>query len=199
MPYADTRGQLAQAFDELTPIANFAMMIQIHDQVATFSPAERRSLSQMLDRTEDFFDANDWYRCGWRWLLRRALNGEPNPVVNRTISHTELANSVCVVLSAICVCDGEAGMSDYEFLRGWTGLDLGDRSRIPADELNWSEFMAALEILQHASPNDQQKLAVAIATTVSGDALVSPEESVLVQVITQSLNCEATRLAPDKV
>ena len=114
----------------------------------------------------------------------------------RSISSGELASSVCVVLSVICVCDGETGMSDYEFLRGWTALDLGDASRIPAVELDWKSFVAALDVLRHALPNDQQRLMVSIANTVSGDALVSPEESVLVQVITYALQSVTTRLTP---
>ena len=196
VPYAETRGQLSQAFDDLTPIARFAMLVKIHDEVSALSASDRKSLVQMLDRIETSFAADDWCRHGWSWLLRQAVNGESEASESRSISHQELAGSMCVVLSVICVCDDETGMSDYEFLRGWTALGLGEASRIPADELDWRTFVAAIDVLRHSPPHVKQTLMVSIANTVSGDALVSPEESVLVQVITHSLQSVTARLTP---
>ena len=80
VPYAETRGQLSRAFDALTPVAKFAMLAKIHEQVATFDAADRNSLVQMLDRTEPNFAADDWCRHGWWWLLRQAVNGEGDEI-----------------------------------------------------------------------------------------------------------------------
>lgn len=201
VPYAETRTQLSAAFEDLPPGANFAMLAAIHENISANKPANHQVMLTFISRAKKQLADNDWYRHSWLWLLEKACraNEDVQEHDRRSVTASDVNKAACVVLSIICVCDGETGMSDYEFLRGWSASGLRDAVRIPGDELSWDSLIDALNILRYAREDVVEHLLAAISNTVAGDAVVSPEESVVVQVITKSLESQANWLTPTSV
>ncbi|QDT01693.1 hypothetical protein K227x_00600 [Rubripirellula lacrimiformis] len=91
--------------------------------------------------------------------------------------------SALVVLSTLAVCDGESAMSDYEFLRGWNQLGLGDAKRLPASEISTELFDHAVDSLAHLPLPKKKRLLAAIADTITSDGSMSEEEATILDAL----------------
>ncbi|MGB7329432.1 MAG: M48 family metalloprotease [Rubripirellula sp.] len=102
---------------------------------------------------------------------------------SKSLDPDQFAAASVVILSALSACDGETSISDYEFLRGWAQLGLGEARRISADHLSDDLFRDATETLTAATPPQKKRVLAAIANTISSDGRMSPEEAAMLETV----------------
>ncbi|TWU02144.1 M48 family metalloprotease [Stieleria varia] len=192
--HQDDIDKLWPVFESLEPQAKYALLAAICDSSVNATAQQRQSALAIVDRCMQLIDSSDWQRLGWAWMIRHSLQAavpaDPRKVQGDLVHHAQ------VILSVLCCCDGDGALTDFEYMRGWGQLEVGDAERLPPEELSWAAFEEALNGVSSAPAPFQHKLLVAIANTVSGDHVISPQEAVLVQVVRKILRCSEDWIAP---
>ncbi len=119
-------------------------------------------------------------------ILDQVLGGvsmSSQGIPTQPLDRNQIKAASLVVLSAVSVCDGESLLSDYEFMRGWSELNIGAAQRIAAADLSSDLLAHAIKSLASQSPIQRERMLVAIASTISGDAVMSSEEQMLLEEI----------------
>ncbi|EMI22382.1 Peptidase M48, Ste24p [Rhodopirellula maiorica SM1] len=162
-------------------------LTQLCSEAEMMSPKEREKLRLAAEQCRGQLDDRDWTRHASLWMLTRAT--EPSQAQDEPafVAPPEVAGYSRIILSVLSVCDGDDGMADYEFMRGWSQLRFADTARVPEAELSWCEFEHAVQTMSQAAPHHVESLLVAIANVVSGDGRVSTAESAVIAMVRTAL------------
>ncbi|GAA4472646.1 M48 family metalloprotease [Novipirellula rosea] len=164
-----------------------AWLAQLCSDAEMMSPKERSQLRLAAEQCRRRLGDRDWARHASLWMIVRASEPNPPEASSAFVPPHEVAGYSRIILSVLAVCDGDDGMADYEFMRGWSQLRFADTSRLPAAELSWDEFESAVQRMSLAPPSSIESLLVAIANVVSGDGRVSESESAIIAMIRTAL------------
>lgn len=164
-----------------------AWLAQLCSDAEMMSPKERSQLRLAAEQCRRRLGDRDWARHASLWMIVRASEPNPPEASSAFVPPHEVAGYSRIILSVLAVCDGDDGMADYEFMRGWSQLRFADTSRLPAAELSWDEFESAVQRMSQAPPSSIESLLVAIANVVSGDGRVSESESAIIAMIRTAL------------
>ncbi|GAA5506731.1 M48 family metalloprotease [Novipirellula caenicola] len=162
-------------------------LTQLCSEVRTMSAQQREQLRLTAEQCRGRLDDHDWMRHAMLWMVTRATESSQAEAKPTNVPPHEVAGYSRIILSVLCGCDGDDGMADYEFMRGWSQLQFADAPRLPVAELRWDDFEYAVQRMSQAAPHHVESLLVAIASVVSGDGRVSAEESAIIAMIRTAL------------
>ncbi|WP_372716340.1 M48 family metalloprotease [Novipirellula sp.] len=173
---------------EADAATQIAWLAQLCSDAEMMSPKERRQLRLAAEQCRGRLGDHDWACHASLWMIVLAVEPNQPEVASAFVPPHEVAGYSRIILSVLAVCDGDDGMADYEFMRGWSQLRFADTSRLPTAELSWGEFESAVQRMSQAPPSSIESLLVAIANVVSGDGRVSESESAIIAMIRTALD-----------
>ncbi len=176
-----------EAIREADAATQIAWLTQLCSDADMMSPKERKQLRLAAEQCRGRLDDFDWTRHASLWMIIRATEPPRPEAKSMHVPMHEVAGYSRIILSVLSICDGDDGMADYEFMRGWSQLRFADTPRLSAAELCWGDFEHAVETMSQAAPHHVESLLVAIANVVSGDGRVSTAESAVIAMIRTAL------------
>lgn len=107
----------------------------------------------------------------------------PTESTSTRLAADDLRACSLVILSALATSDGQSPLTDYEFARGWSHMNLGEASRLDAKTLDDAIITTAIERMATATPPQKQLVMAAIAHVMAADSTTSDDELRLLERI----------------
>ncbi|MEM7478497.1 MAG: M48 family metallopeptidase [Planctomycetota bacterium] len=187
-----------------TQVANTAPMQQL---LAQFSAAQRLALidlaldvlpSQPMENSAlpllEELKPNSHY---FDWMLRAAvqrIRGEQEMPSALYAKIEKVGKAAEYALSYFCHAGNSDSMAGFAFQRGIATLGLEHAEFLGAEQMDWEQFEASVELLSQLAPVPKRNLLLAMAATIAADNEVAEDEAYLLRSLCLRLGFAPTRL-----